>query len=657
MPEEIVRGRSLEEIRREYGQAWGCSPETLNIEVLEKPGLLSRQWKVRVSWNPEELNESDELFAEASGAVSTRGSRVFWTELEKKYIIELADAVKMVEPYAAAGAVYWNGQLQELTFRVMPGDIVEFYPVSSPGQLTWELNVQNQGLEAVAKVTHEKAGWYTLPEKIPADVTLRLQKAVEWHDAPPEGQYWNEGKFQSDLLELGIINGVHPWAWNNIIGVDGYEEVIIAEGTPAIPPESPRLEDFVGAVQQQDLDEQRIDFFASKVRFVKEGEILARKIPGEPGIPGKNVFGQEIPAPPMKEFQMKIKKNVRLSDDGLEVIAASAGLPIRSNDNTYLVENIYILNQDVDLATGSIEFPGDVFVAGNVQDGHHIYSGGKVEIRGSVSKAEIRAEKGLNIYHNVLAGKLVVGQKFVVRSQLLLKIQEFHEILTSCLIQTTELINSPNAQHLKPGQCLKLMLERKFANLPKLAADTEKFVLGTKDELIDQDLIVSVRTAKHFLTGLSPLDPQALPLLERVNKAFEKIILNISFEVPEKLSCSVEYVQGALIECGGTFECRKGTYNSNIRVDGNLKIEGVCRGGKIISGGNVEIKELGGSGVSTTTVQFPGTKRLKVGYCHPNVIIIVDKEVIRIEEPYRSLEIYREAGRVQIERLRGNSSF
>jgi uncharacterized protein len=650
LPEEIARGRTIDGIRMEYSQSWGCEPEALILEVLEKPGLISRQWKVRVSLSPSHSQAGG--LPNISSPTECQQNRALWNEADGKYTLNLTDGVKSVEPYPLAGAVYKNGQVQTVSFRVELGDTLEFYPVSKLGQLSWKLNISAQGLQAVAVVTHEKAGQFTLPEVIPQDATLCLKNIVVWQDAVPEGEYWDKEKFEADLLQSEITYGVHPWAWSNILATEGLEEVIIAEGNPPIPPEPSRIEDLVGVVQQHDSNES-IDFFASKIRFVQEGDVLARKIPGEAGIAGKDVRGQEIPPPPFKDFQFKLKKNVRLSEDGLEVIAASAGLPIRSELTTYRVENIYILNQDVDLATGSIEFPGDVFIAGNVQDGLHIYSEGKVEIRGSTSRAEVRAEKGLVVNHNVIAGKLMVGERFVVRSELLKRIQEVHEQLTPCLIQSSELASSSNAQHLRPGQCLKLILEQRFPGLPKLAIELEKFVLGTKDELITQDLIVSVRTAKHFLAGLGPLDPKALPFLERINRVFEQLIFNISLEVPEKLNCLVDYVQGATIECGGSFECRKGTYNSIIRAEGDLKIEGVCRGGKIVSGGNVEIKELGGSGVSTTTVQFSGAKRLKVGFCHPNVVIIVDKEIIRIDEPYRSLEIYRESGRVQIERLRG----
>lgn len=83
-----------------------------------------------------------------------------------------------------------------------------------------------------------------------------------------------------------------------------------------------------------------------------------------------------------------------------------------------------------------------------------------------------------------------------------------------------------------------------------------------------------------------------------------------------------------------------------------LRLKGSAGGGNVVAGGNVQIRELGGSGVSITSVQFPSSKRLKVDYCHPNVVIIIDKEIIHIEEAYRNLEIYQEQGYTQVEHLR-----
>ncbi len=323
------------------------------------------------------------------------------------------------------------------------------------------------------------------------------------------------------------------------------------------------------------------------------------------------------------------------------------------DEAAYLVENVYILNQDVSLETGSIEFPGDVFINGNVQDNLHVFAGGRVEIQGVVSRAEIRAEKGIKV-KNVIGGKLIIGQKHFVRSEILRLIKKLYEEAEVCLKKTAELMKASEAEKIKPGQLLKLVVERYYPDLPKIAVNAEKYLTDNKDDLVNQELMVSVRTARHFLVGLGPLDPQALPFLTRVTQVLKHFTESIALEIPEKLICKVNYVQGAVIESGGTFECSKGVYNSLIRVDGDLKIEGVCRGGKVISGGNVSIKELGGSGVSTTFIQMSGNKRLTVDYCHSYVTISVDKEVIKIEEACKKLEIYREDGVVQVEKFKAN---
>lgn len=663
--DEEARGKSLEEIRNEYAQKWNCQPDELDITVLDKPGIFLRNWKVRVCLKSEHLDsvpqnqttcevvEMDEK-SEASGEPQENSKvQSIWDEDGKKFQIEITSSVQQIIPYPMAGALYLNGQIQEKNFRVKQGDQIEYIPYRSSGLRTWKLEVREHGLQAVAKVKHEKPGHYELPEFITAEANLKLEKIAVWKEEIPEGEYWGEDRLQEDLQKLSIVHGIRPSAWVDVQSVEGAKEVVLAEATLPLAPKPAQLEDFVGeCTKEYNKLEDRIDFFGSKLTLVEEGKVLARKIPGKEGQPGQDVLGRPISPAPVKDFQFKLRKNVHLSEDGLEVIASCPGLPIRVDETTYLVENVYLLNEDVDLKTGSIEFPGDVFVYGNVQDGFHIFSQGKVEIQGSVSKAEIRAEKGLKIYRNVLGGQLVVGSNFVIRSELLRRLRDLQEWLTLCLEQTQELMQSPNAQHLKPGQCLKLILERRFTDLPKQAASLEKFIIGKKDELLTQELVLSISTVKRFLVGLGPLDPQAFPLLQRINSALAQMIANISVEVPDKLNCSVDYIQGAKVECGGSFQCRKGTYNSVINAGGDVIIEGVCRGGTVISGGNVQIRELGGSGVSITSVQFPSSKRLKVEYCHPNVVIIIDKEVIHIEEAYKNLEVYQESGITQVEHLR-----
>lgn len=618
-------------------------PEDITLEVIEKPSFFFRQWKVRLIWNEQTQ-------------ASINSSQAIWDGT--KYVIVPSEGVKTLIPSLHAGEVYSNGVIQNNPFKISVGDLLEFFPLVQAGQLTWELEVRFNGLSVVANVKHELPGHYVLAKEIITSEEIDLNQCATWESLPPQGEIWDEAKLEADLEQLMIVHGLHQGIWGKIMEVKGVGEVIIAEATLPVPAENALLEDFVGQPQiLAGVEEEKVDFFASKVKLVEEGAILARKIPGRPGIPGIDVLGKVLPVTAtFKDFQFRLKKNVYLSEDELEVVAACAGQPVRLDDKTYLVEHVYVLNKDVDLATGSIEFPGDVFVNGNVQDGLRVFAGGKIEIRGSVSHAELRAEKGAKIHQNLLGGKILIGEKYVVRSELLRLVAELQEQLSVCLRNTAELVKSQGTNAYKPGQYLKLVLEKQSTELPKLSNRVEKFVIEHQDdELITEGLIVSIRTAKRFLTGLGPLELQSLPFLQRVNQALEQFTANLTLEVPEKLSFVVSYVQGATIECGGSLECQKGAYNSDIRVDGNITIDGVCRGGKIFAGGMVRIRELGGSEVSSTFIQISPNSRLEVDYCHPNVIIAVGKEIIRIEEAYRKLEVYREKGRVQVEKIRASS--
>ena len=669
MPEEVVSGRSLEQIRLEVAQRVGCAPEEIQLEVLEKPGLLARQWKAKVVWpaalaGPAQNGVGAALGQDSpaqagskprggEGAAGRGGlSQCVWQE--GKYALRLAPQVERIMPAPGAGELKINGLVKEQPTAVGPADVIEFVPYRVPGHLTWRIEVRDKGLLAVALVKHEQARRYMLPSAIPGAPVLDLSQQVRWEPIPPEGEYWDEARLEASLGEQKIVHGRKPHVWSEILAVNGQGEVVVAEATLPVPPEPAVLEDFTGNKPAAAAEPQRIDFFASKVVLVQEGAVLARKIPGKPGVPGMDVWGRALPVAPMKDFKFCLRKNVRLSPDGLEVVAACAGQPLRLDEVTYMVENVYVQHKDVDLESGSIEFPGDVLIGGSVQDGFHIYAGGKVEIRGSVSHAEIRAEKGVRIEHNALGGKIIVGLKHVIRSEILSHLRQLYEELFTALRETADLANSPAAAGLKQGQCLKLILEKRFPELPKLAAATEQYLAEHQDELVTEELMLAVRAAKRFLTGLGPLNEQAVPFLNRAEEVLHYFVDNLTVEVPENVACVIDYVQGTAIECGGNFECAKGVYNAQIRVDGDVKIEGVCRGGKIIAGGNVTIRELGGSEVSSTFVQISGTKRLKVKYCHPNVIIAVNKEIIRIEEAYKDLEVYRERGLVQVEKLKAH---
>lgn len=639
MKEVVDFGKSIEDIRKKWANEWKCSPEALTIEILDKRGVFQRTWKVKVM-----LEETEE------GNLFPENTRVSWDG--EKYLIFPGNEVETVVPFPLAGRLKYDGQERFEEFRIKQGDMLEFYPITKKGELTWILEIFPDGSKAVAKVKHEHAGRYVLEKEIPKMTRLILERYISWEASPESGEVWTEEQLKNELREKGIIYGIKPTVWLDFLTVDGEEEVVVAEQTPPVPPVHAQLQDFVGepVYQNDESDQKRIDYFACKLRICEKDEVLARKIPGKEGTPGTDIFGNTLPVEKMKDFEFTLKQNVYLSDDGLEVRAACAGIPVRVNNYTYLVENAYILNKDVDLATGSIDFPGDVFIGGDVQEGLYVNSEGKIYVQGSVSGASLKAECGILVKNNVIASKIVLGEKHVFRSQFVKKLKEINEELTLCLSQVEQL--QQVSGNFNVGQLLKILLERNFQLLPKKVEEAEK-LLDTKDQqFINQELEVAVKTLKHFLVGLGPLRLKNLVFLKNAKKVITHFLSTKGELVSANVVCDTNYVQNSHIQCAGDFVCHKGVYNSTINVEGNLKIFGVCRGGEITCGGEVYIWELGGSTVSSTVLKTAKNSKLSIDFCHPNVKIYVGKELVRIDQPVQKLEIYRKNGLLQVEKLR-----
>lgn len=174
----------------------------------------------------------------------------------------------------------------------------------------------------------------------------------------------------------------------------------IARGRPPVPGENGRLGLLVDPEPEAPLPgrDGSIDFKAfSFFRTVKKGEKLAWLMPSQPGQPGLDVHGQEIPCPPARDFTHSLGKNT-FFDDGnpRHVIAGAAGrLAVRMG----IPEVVEVLDVegDVSLKTGHISFPGAVKVTGDVHSRMEIEAHGDVEVDGTVEDSFIRTDGAIVI--------------------------------------------------------------------------------------------------------------------------------------------------------------------------------------------------------------------------------------------------------------------
>jgi len=173
------------------------------------------------------------------------------------------------------------------------------------------------------------------------------------------------------------------------------QEITIAKGTKPKDGEDGYIEyKFDMSAKPQFIadpqDGKAIDYKNSmQVTLVNAGDILATVIPPTNGEPGEDVNGLPIEARPGANARYFLGEGVEEKDGNIVVTAA--GTP-SVQDDVIMIRRNYVLQSDVDLSTGNINFPGTVIIHGNVTDGFEVISEENIVINGLISGAKVKAK-------------------------------------------------------------------------------------------------------------------------------------------------------------------------------------------------------------------------------------------------------------------------
>ena len=156
---------------------------------------------------------------------------------------------------------------------------------------------------------------------------------------------------------------------------------------------------------------------------VEKDQVLAILTPAVHGKPGTDVLGRPIQPRKVNVVFLKQSKNARLSPDGLQLISNVNGHAVLA-DKQVFVSDTYEIPGNVDVATGDVEYTGNVVIAGNVNSGYKVHADGDVIVEGIVEGAEItaggqivlkRGIQGMN--KGVLAAGTNIVAKFIESAQ------------------------------------------------------------------------------------------------------------------------------------------------------------------------------------------------------------------------------------------------
>jgi uncharacterized protein (DUF342 family) len=241
----------------------------------------------------------------------------------------------------------------------------------------------------------------------------------------PPAEYPSVEEIQELLRRQGKgVQGFRAERWAEVLqgmheGEAGQRLVVVSEGTPA---QAGRDAEFRWALDVDEkpgtiLDDGSIDFRDRHlVTVVDKDEIIGKLIPAQPGVAGKDVFGNEIAAPVPLEIEVAAGPKVRVEkeESGVSYYAAAEGgvttvaetKKERDRVRKKIKIDLYALftiDGDVDYNTGNIDFNGDVYIKGSVR------SNFSVKATGSVSVGEL-VEGGARVH----AGRDILVQAGVV---------------------------------------------------------------------------------------------------------------------------------------------------------------------------------------------------------------------------------------------------
>jgi hypothetical protein len=152
----------------------------------------------------------------------------------------------------------------------------------------------------------------------------------------------------------------------------------------------------------------------SALRVIRRGETIARVASAKAGEDGCDVRGNVLAVKPPAGLRVKLDSSVRLLRDG-RVIALRDGA-LRFTHEALGIDECFAIESGIDFATGHVDVPGDVRVAGGVADCFVVRASRDVEVRKLVDAATLEAGRDLTLHAGAAGrgqGKLSCGRDIV----------------------------------------------------------------------------------------------------------------------------------------------------------------------------------------------------------------------------------------------------
>jgi len=228
------------------------------------------------------------------------------------------------------------------------------------------------------------------PEIVISSDQMKVHVAIE----PEFAHAWNADRIKAGLERMGLMGTILEKGLEEAVKRAG-KSVKVMQGSSPVSGKDAVIEDCLGLDLDgipSLLDRNRVDLKSLNwIHNVAQNQVLLKKKPATPGVPGTNVYGEEIPCRDGVDIPFPQVTNTGVTEDGLSLISLVDGCAYKDGNSLMVVPSLEI-KQNVDYSTGHVNAEVTVSVNGDVLSGFKVESNNDIHVKGTVEGSRLNAK-------------------------------------------------------------------------------------------------------------------------------------------------------------------------------------------------------------------------------------------------------------------------
>lgn len=342
---------------------------------------------------------------------------------------------------------------------------------------------------------------------------------------PPSatGERLTYDEFVKDMSFRGIRYGIQEqllkqhFEGNGMFGI----QIPVARGLKPVHGTDARIEYYFNtdlSAHPEPQEDGSVDYFnLNLINHCKEGDVLARLIPEDPGQYGMTIQGNKIKPRDVKRASLHHGNNILLSEDRKTLTSKVNGHVMLVGGEVF-VSNVYEV-ENVDNSTGNITYEGCVQVNGVVNAGFEVHATGNVVVNGVVEGAVVEAGGDITIARGMKgmgSGILKAGGNIISK------------FIENATVEAGGYINTESILHSRAqaGKDIKVTGKKGFITGGRVQAESSVEV-RTLGAVMGADTIVEVGVNPKLKTEYFALQKEVAEIVRTIKNA-QPIIQNFT---------------------------------------------------------------------------------------------------------------------------------